>query len=406
MDGFVNMAYTSVNDKLIDSYFTCFIVSLFVIGTAIYIFPMGSIQPGHYLAPLIVLIGSSFIRWHNINKVDKWLLALGLYTFFVNAYYYLYLNHSDFLSPILYWGYNVALFIVLSHILMASKKLRTIMPFIIFFCIILILALWSVGYLRTDIQDSRFIAQFNDPNQMGNWLLCAFIILWLLSKKGFLNNRFVQLVTLIIIALLISASGSRSATIGLLPLTIGFIWLRFFREKILLSKPVLIFILITAFASMFYILDSKVNTHALTPEQAITLENAVPLERLLFTDWKAEVEKRGYFRPIDYPQYILFGAGHGNEARFNWPFEIHSSLLSVFFYYGIIGFFLLVGFLYHIFKRLSLPEAVILSAPFVYGLFTYGLRTPIFWVLMAVVVAARPLILNPNTAINKKIYRN
>jgi len=394
-----------VNNKLIDHYFTHLIVTLFVIGTAIYIFPAGSIQPGHYLAPVIVLIGASFIRWHNLNSGDKWLLAFGLYALVVNAYYYFSSHNTAFLASILYWGYNIALFITLSHILMTSKKIRSILPYVFLLCIVTILILWSMGYIRIDLFDTRFIAQFNDPNQMGYWLLCAFIGLFLLAHKGFLSNRFVQLAWLIIIALLISASGSRSTMFGLIPLMIGFIWLRFFKEKLLLPKPVLLFIVAAFIATVVVILGSKVNEHSVAPSYEVALAKETPLNRLLATNWRVEAKRRGYLRPIKYPQYLLLGAGHGDETRFNSRHEIHSSFLSVFFYYGIVGLVLFIGFLYQIFRRLSLPEALMLSAPFVYGFFTYGLRTPIFWVLMAIVVASRPLVMNSYEK-NQKVNLN
>jgi hypothetical protein len=199
------------------------------------------------------------------------------------------------------------------------------------------------------------------------------------------------------VTLLISAAGSRSATFGLIPLAVGFIWLRFFKEKTALPKPVLLIVLALAVASMVAVLGAKVNKFAVTTGQETALTEHMPLNRLATTEWQIEAKKRGYLRPIDFPQYLLFGAGHGDEARFNSPYEIHASFMGVFFYYGIFGLALFFGFLFQIFRRLSLPEAVMLSAPFVYGLFTYGLRTPIFWVLMAIVVAARPIILNSVT---------
>jgi hypothetical protein len=386
------------NHILADSLFTKAVVALFVLGTAIYIFPMGAIQPGHYLALIIVVIGASFIRLQSLNQSDKWLMALGVYTLLINGYYYVTLQHTEFLSSIVYWGYNIALFIALSHILMVSQKLRALLPYVFLICIGLILALWSVGYLRTDIQNLRFIGQFNDPNQMGHWLLCAFLSLWLLADKGFLNNRYFQLACLLIVTLLISAAGSRSATFGLIPLAVGFIWLRFFKEKTALAKPVLLIVLALAVAGMVAVLGAKVNKHAVAIEAQNALSQEMPLQRMFKTEWEVEAKRRGYLRPIDYPQYLLFGAGHGDEARFNSPYEIHASFMGVFFYYGIVGLTLFFGFLYQIFKRLSLPEAVMLSAPFVYGLFTYGLRTPIFWVLMAIVVAVRPVSLNSSSS--------
>ena len=385
------MAITTEPNKLVNSWFTTFIVCLFVLGTVIYIFPVGRIQPGHYLAIFIILVGLSFIRFHTLKLTDQSLIVFGLYVLVVNGYYFLTNGHPEFFTSIVYWGYNIALFIALCHIFQKSNFLQRLIPYVFVACFLAFLFLWLLGYLRTDLSTLRFLAQFNDPNQMGHWLICGFIALVLLAKVGFLSNRYVQTILILVVALLISATGSRSAMFGFAPLLIGFIWLRFFRDQVKISKPVLLALISLFIVATFYILSAQVNKHIVAPTQEAALANEVPLNRIKATEWALEAKRRGYYRPIEYPQYLLFGAGHGDEARFNSPYEIHASLLGVFFYYGIVGFTLFIFFLYQIFRRLSLPEAVMLSAPFVYGFFTYGLRTPIFWVLMAIIVATRPL---------------
>jgi membrane-bound ClpP family serine protease len=94
------MARTSVNNKLLDSHFTWGVVALFVLGTIIYVFPVGQIQPGHYLAPIIILMGASFIRWRDLNPGDKWLSVFGFYTLVINGYYYFSHQNIDFLFSI------------------------------------------------------------------------------------------------------------------------------------------------------------------------------------------------------------------------------------------------------------------------------------------------------------------
>jgi hypothetical protein len=103
---------------------------------------------------------------------------------------------------------------------------------------------------------------------------------------------------------------------------------------------VLVFILGVAIVSIVAILGTKVNTHVDTAKLDTSLKQEMPLKRLLTTDWQSEAKLRGYFRPIDYPKYLIFGAGHGDEARFNSKHEIHSSFLSIFFYYGVFGLIL------------------------------------------------------------------
>ncbi len=392
MDGLVNMALTSVNNKLLDSNFTWLVVALFVLSTTIYVFPAGQIQPGHYLALIIILIGSNFIRWDTLNSSDKLLAIFGVYALTINFFYYFNLQSKEFLSSFIYWSYNIVLFISLNHIIPKSSKVRASIRYIFLLCLLIIFALWSLNYNRNDVSfGTRFIGQFNDPNQAGYWLICAFLGLFFFANKGFWHNCYFQLNCLIIVAVLIIATESRSAILGFIPLTLGFIWLRFFKEKISPLKPIFIFSLAITFLIIAASLSAKQNID--TPKK----------NRLTTSEWSSEAKIRGYFRPIEFPKYTLFGAGQGNDARFDSPHEIHSSFLSVFFYYGIFGLILFLGFLYQIFRRLSLPEALMLSAPFVYGLFTYGLRTPIFWVLMAIVVATRPIVLKTFDSPSKQV---
>jgi hypothetical protein len=401
------MAFTRINKKIIDSHFTWIVVSLFVMGTAFYILPPGHMQPGHYLAVIIVLISASFIRLNSLNLGDKWLLVFGVYVTALNTYYYFDLRNVEFFVSILFWCYNIALFIALSHLLTYSEKARIALPYVFLICTFSLFVLWAVGYSRDDmVFEQRYLGQFNDPNQMGYWLICSFLSFYFLVKKGVLLNRYFQLCFLCLVVTLIVTTESRSALIGLIPLTAGFIWFNFGKYKLTIAKVLLIIMVIVSIFGVFkFSKGVSENPHAqvLHKDKKNKKNFDTPLDRLLATDWHEEASIRGYFRPIKHPQYLLFGAGHGQESRFNSIREIHSSFLSVFFYYGIVGLVLFMAFLYQIFRRLSLPEALMLSAPFVYGLFTYGFRTPIFWVLMAIVVATRPMVLKAFESPSKQV---
>jgi hypothetical protein len=90
-------------------------------------------------------------------------------------------------------------------------------------------------------------------------------------------------------------------------------------------------------------------------------------------------------RVIDHPMYLLWGSGQGRDHRFGefkgFFYEIHSSLLAVAFYYGLGGLFIFLGFIWRSF--LFKKNLMFLIPIFVYGLFTYGLRSPYFWVALA-----------------------
>jgi hypothetical protein len=97
---------------------------------------------------------------------------------------------------------------------------------------------------------------------------------------------------------------------------------------------------------------------------------------------------------IDYPEYILWGAGHGEHERFNGTAgdghagtEVHSSFIGLLFYYGIFGASLFIVFIFFAIRKVPVPALLILLITFVFGLTTYSLRTPIFWVMLAFITS-------------------
>ena len=103
---------------------------------------------------------------------------------------------------------------------------------------------------------------------------------------------------------------------------------------------------------------------------------------------KKQLEARGYLRVLQFPEYLLLGAGQGGEKRFsNYlgnHYEIHSSDFSILFYYGIFGFFLFFKSIFNLFNDFNRKNMLLLIPIFTYGLFTYGLRAPYFWAFLGV----------------------
>jgi hypothetical protein len=98
------------------------------------------------------------------------------------------------------------------------------------------------------------------------------------------------------------------------------------------------------------------------------------------------LEGRGYDRIVNHPQYLLFGAGEGGYRRFRTalPREMHSTLGTIVFSYGLAGLALFLAFLF----RLSVGQrrrALVVLVPFlVYGLTHHALRSIYAWLLFAI----------------------
>ena len=169
---------------------------------------------------------------------------------------------------------------------------------------------------------------------------------------------------------LILLTMSRSASIGFLMLTLGFI----FSQKGDLNKRIFVFFgTLVFFGVLSYFLYN------------MGVFDNVVLRFVEGLDQRdSQVEGRGLFSFFDYPQYLIFGAGQGAYWLYNPAGnEIHSTWLGILFYYGIVGISLFLIFLYQIFKKLSLSNKIILLGPMLYGFTTYSARTLIFWFLLA-----------------------
>lgn len=104
-----------------------------------------------------------------------------------------------------------------------------------------------------------------------------------------------------------------------------------------------------------------------------------------------EAEVRGYDRILRYPEYTIFGAGEGGLERF-WgsTHELHSSLGTVLFSYGLVGLMLFLGIFWNIVRVSGWASLIYILPVFCYSLTHQGLRQAEFWMLLSLLVAVGP----------------
>jgi hypothetical protein len=105
-------------------------------------------------------------------------------------------------------------------------------------------------------------------------------------------------------------------------------------------------------------------------------------------------EERGYDRILAHKEYWLLGAGEGATDRFAATTristaEIHSSMGTLFFCYGIVGITLFLVFLYRVAKGAPLRSIVMLAPALAYTFAHQGLRSTSAWILFGVFVAIK-----------------
>jgi hypothetical protein len=101
---------------------------------------------------------------------------------------------------------------------------------------------------------------------------------------------------------------------------------------------------------------------------------------------------RGYDRIWNHKEHWIVGAGEGAYTRFKSDIgshELHSSLGTLFFSYGIVGTSLFASFGFILLRGAGLRGVLQVIPAALYGLTHQGLRFTLLWVLLATVASAK-----------------
>lgn len=329
-----------------------------------YFFSSGSLQPSHILLIL------SFLFYKNKFSIDKdavySISFFFFYCLFVNLVYSLIYVNFDFLIFPINLIYDLIIFFLVIDILKNNHKFHDNFVKLIFIVFSIQILVWFLG-LGNYAFYPRYNGYFNDPNQMAFFVLCSLSIS--LSNSKF---KFINLLIFILGFFLIFLTQSRSASLGVLFIILALIGLYYpFLKKNFILTLLATSLLILLFINLFW--SDLINIIA----------NSENLSRFKEVDVSTQSEDRGFYRVVNYPEYLLFGSGQGFYQRFNSNLEIHSTWIGFLFYYGIIGLFAFIYFISKIFVRLSLYHKLLFLAPLFYSFSTFGARTVVFWLFLA-----------------------
>ena len=297
-----------------------------------------------------------------------------LYVILINTIYMIYFIDMVFFKYTLYYIFNISIF-YMTIVLLKMKKIS--LNVVVYSLLVGLLLLLFFGYLFIDInfreRESLF---FNNPNQLGYYGLLIATLYSIIDFKGIKNKYYTFLYSLSIYILsfiLIFLSSSLTAIIGFFLLII-FNIIQYVMKNFQLKSFISMILIVLLGATVF------INSN---------IENNMLLKRVSKINKKVEnlVQDRGYDRIVNNDEYILFGAGEGRFERFDSEHkgELHSTLGNILFSYGFIGFILFLLILYSNYMN-WFKVTVFISPLLVYSLTHNGIRNPLFWIFLAIIV--------------------
>ncbi len=349
-----------------------FLFGIGIISSQFYVFQSGTPQPAHYLillSGLIFCVTCKKFSFFQNKSYSKYISIFVIYQFFINFIYFLSYQSIDFLVQSLYifYGYFIFLLVLNAAVYIVNSNLKISIFAWYGLLILFFIALLGFGEYKFE---ARYNGYFNDPNQMALWVLCVTSIIMAVNK-----SKIYQISSFFIASILIIFTTSRSGLLGYSMLLLGFISIVFDKNffKLNFKKFLLFIFIIYAILLLIYLNFSS----EIAPISFF-------VNRVNEVDLIEQAGIRGYTRLFYFPQYLIFGAGHGLDYRFHSDNEIHSTLAALLFYYGLFGFLLFFIFCFLIFKNLSFSHRFFFLAPFLYSLSTFGMRTPIFWIFLGI----------------------
>jgi hypothetical protein len=142
----------------------------------------------------------------------------------------------------------------------------------------------------------------------------------------------------------------------------------------------------TAFLAALVLFSPEIGDYIVDVSESSIVERAE--EKLSRIDESAagptNIEERGIDRLYLYPEKLLYGAGEGFHERFERSYldgEVHSTLLSVLFYYGVLPTAALLYWIYKNIGRLSAGNVAIVLSLFLESLTLLNQRQSLFWMI-------------------------
>ena len=339
----------------------------------VYVLPSGNPQPADVLFAIaagVALFRALYLAqgFQRGRFPISW-IALTVWVTTVCLAWGLILQSHEFIRYALFWLYNLAIGGLIVYFLSSVRSA----PDVLASAIAAALIVSSVGVVSDLGFGTRVTGWFNNPNQLAYYSLCAMAALLVIYRFR-LPIRVLPIAGMISGLVGIFASASLAAMGGLLALSAAYLCanvtsIHSARKLVGVLLVIVAGFIAAEFGSGGYISD---NVSGRMDRADAKLES-----------W---FEERRYDRIIAFPEYWAFGAGEGHLYRFQ-PYgdsEIHSSLGNMLFAYGLPGALLLSWLLIVATWRGGLSGWLVLAAPMIYSLTHMGLRTTMFWILIAV----------------------
>jgi len=362
---------------------------LFWLLKPIYLKESGTLQ----IADLVFVM--SFVSWIFINRANLVLSSInGLFAsfvagvFIVNSIYAALYHNINYMVQTSYYMFNLLIVLEFSDMTSNNRFLKDLMKVTVFNLFLQLIVL----FLRTGryYYGVRYMGTFNDPNQFSFFVFASFLLIYIVLRyfEG-ANSRGAMLKSLSIFAVaffLISQGSSTGALLGIAAfifmLIIAFVSSK--KSPGFMFSKIVIYFFFSAFV-MYTVLTGLTSDFVKSgsySDNFFIMRLAEKFGKITSGGIRAIMEERGISNVLENPLYLFFGAGEGGNARFAFSGEVHSTLIGIAFYYGILPFMLLLKWIRENTRNVRGILLPVFFALLVESLILANQRQPILWMII------------------------
>lgn len=356
-----------------------FFYLLFWVLKPFYLVKSGSMQIGDLCLGISFLLVLYCDEMHfRVDGKDMPLLYFVIAVGIINTIYAAAYQITGFIKPILYFVFNFMCVYVTRTFWVDSTFIR-MWNTVLKFNLILQLAIDLSGIGRW-YSGIRYMGTYNDPNQFAFAILSTYCLIYCLNRK---QHSGYQWVFFFITLYLIFESSSVGLFFGV---AIIFVFEQFFRLAKIQNNVKKVWY--TAYLVLISVALVYVGSYFLLVITGVVKTNINVLQRI--AEKFASGDVIGYFikdRALEpffnEPHRILYGGGEGYSIRFNASgHELHSTWLSILYYYGIAPFCLLIIWIKRNLNKVDWYILPVYLCIFAEAFTLINHRQPAFWVLI------------------------
>jgi hypothetical protein len=332
-----------------------------------------------------------------IIKQNKDFIIFVTLAFLVNLVYFLLLGQYKFILSSLYLIFSVLAIVMFGYQFRDKHFLiSTLKVFKLNIVIQLLIYLLGIGRYYNEL---RYMGTFNDPNQFAFYIFISYLFIYVISVLNNDNKKAIYFLPLTLFLIVISGSTGMLLGISIfISLQIAYYfydiknnYIKFRLVSLLVMFSLLVISLIYLFTPTNGIKSAlSRNTDTISQSPLVTRVN----EKIYRGTDKSDIsiiEERGYDKIIYYPQKIIYGAGEGAYERFKISRnnnELHATLPSILFYYGVIPFFFAARWVYGKFIISSIELKIAYIALIVESFTLLNQRQSLFWLIFMLATTA------------------